>query len=243
MSHGPETSNKQPAPQQGQAPFAIDGFIFDLDGTLLDTLTSLANCYNRVLTQLGFATHATDAYRYFIGDGARRCVERCLPANARSDAVIDQALALQQQDYANSWQQDAQPYPGISAMLQQLARDPRPLAVLSNKDQAFTQLCVSHFFPNIEFQHVVGFSASVPHKPDPTGARQIARALGIPCQRLALIGDTAMDMATASTCEMQAVGVLWGFRDRQELLNAGATSLLATPADLLLLVQEPVERR
>lgn len=235
MSHRPDTTSTHLARQQNTQPATIDGFIFDLDGTLLDTLASLASCYNRVLTQLGFATHAADAYRYFIGDGARRCVERCLPVSARTSAVIDQALALQQQDYANSWQQDAQPYPGISALLQQLALGPRPLAVLSNKDQAFTQLCVSHFFPDIEFQQVVGFSASVPHKPDPTGARNIADALGIPCQRLALIGDTAMDMATASTCGMQAVGVLWGFRERDELLSAGATSLLATPADLLLL--------
>jgi phosphoglycolate phosphatase len=235
LSHRPDTTSKNPAPKQKMESPPIDGFIFDLDGTLLDTLASLANCYNRVLTQLGFATHATDAYRYFIGDGARRCVERCLPASARTSAVIDQALALQQQDYADTWQRDAQPYPGISALLQQLAHGPRPLAVLSNKDQAFTQLCVSHFFPDIEFQQVVGFSAGVPHKPDPTGALKIAEALGIPCQRLALIGDTAMDMETASTCQMQAVGVLWGFRERDELLSAGATTLLATPADLLQL--------
>jgi phosphoglycolate phosphatase len=211
----------------------VQGYIFDLDGTLLDTLESLANCYNRVLTRLGHPSHAVDAYRYFIGDGARRCIERCLPAHARTDQQIEEALALQQADYQASWQQDAQPYPGIVEMLEHLSQRDLPLTVLSNKDHEFTLACVEHFFPTITFQQILGFSHNVPHKPDPTGAQTIARALDIPAASIVFVGDTAMDMQTAVTCGMSAVGVLWGFRHAEELVEAGAQHLIQDPHNLL----------
>lgn len=211
----------------------VQGYIFDLDGTLLDTLESLANCYNRVLIQLGHPPHPATAYRYFIGDGARRCIQRCLPAHARTDLQIDEALRLQQADYHASWQLDAQPYPGIIDMLEHLSQRSTPLTVLSNKDHAFTLACVEHFFPTIPFQEVVGFSDSVPHKPDPTGAQTIAQALKVPPASIVFVGDTAMDMQTAVTCGMAAVGALWGFRDADELLQAGAHHLISHPNNLL----------
>ncbi|MFT4631228.1 MAG: phosphoglycolate phosphatase [Candidatus Pseudothioglobus sp.] len=211
----------------------VQGYIFDLDGTLLNTLESLANCYNRVLLQLGHPPHPVDAYRYFIGDGARRCIERCLPTNAKSDTQVDAALALQQADYQASWQHDAQPYPGIVAMLELLSQRGLPLTVLSNKDHEFTLACVEYFFPTITFQQIVGFSTGVPHKPDPTGAQTIAQTLDIPVASIVFVGDTAMDMQTAITCGMTAVGVLWGFRDAAELLDAGAHHLIRQPHNLL----------
>ena len=128
-----------PTGPRSRDPEPIEAYIFDLDGTLLNTLQNLANCYNRVLVELGYPTHPTDAYRYFIGDGARRCVERCLPASAQSPAIVDQMLALQQLDYVATWQLDAQPYAGVIAMLATLVDQGIPLAVLSNKDQRFTQ--------------------------------------------------------------------------------------------------------
>jgi len=209
------------------------GYIFDLDGTLLNTLQSLASCYNRVLTQLSHPPHSVEAYRYFIGDGARRCIERCLPAHARTDLQIEGALALQQADYQASWQRDAQPYPGIVDMLERLSQRDVPLTVLSNKDHEFTLACVEHFFPTITFQKIVGFSNSVPHKPDPTGAQSIARLLKVPAASIIFVGDTAMDMQTARTCGMTAVGVLWGFRNADELLEAGAHHLIRQPHNLL----------
>ncbi|MEJ6592190.1 MAG: HAD family hydrolase [SAR86 cluster bacterium] len=213
-------------------PEPIEAYIFDLDGTLLNTLQNLANCYNRVLVELGYPTHPADAYRYFIGDGARRCVERCLPASAQSPAIIDQMLALQQLDYVANWQLDAQPYAGVVAMLATLVERGAPMAVLSNKDQRFTQACVEFFFPNTPFQHIVGYSDSVPHKPDPTGAKMIAASFKTPPARIALLGDTAMDMQTAVSCGMQGLGALWGFRDAAELNAAGAQRLLNAPLDL-----------
>jgi len=209
------------------------GYIFDLDGTLLNTLEGLANCYNRVLVQLGHPTHPAAAYQYFIGDGARQCITRCLPADARSEEHIEQALRLQQADYSASWQLDTRPYPGIVDMLENLARLGLPLTVLSNKDHEFTLACVEHFFPTIAFEQVVGFSASIPHKPDPTGAQTIARALNLPAASIDFLGDTAMDMQTAVTCGMTAIGALWGFRDADELIRAGAQRLISHPNNLL----------
>jgi phosphoglycolate phosphatase len=212
---------------------AVRGYIFDLDGTLLNTLESLANCYNRVLKLLGHPPHPVDAYRYFIGDGAHRCIERCLPSHARTDQQIGEALTLQQADYQASWQQDVQPYPGVVDMLEHLSQRGLPLTVLSNKDHEFTLACVEYFFPTITFHQVVGFSNSVPHKPDPTGAQHIAQTLEVPAASIVFVGDTAMDMQTAVTCGMTAVGVLWGFRDAEELLKAGAHHLIRHPHNLL----------
>ncbi len=206
--------------------------IFDLDGTLLNTLTSLANCYNRALAAMNFPLHDTEAYRYFIGDGARQCVTRCLPENERSEQTISETLQKQQLDYRLHWQQDVERYPGITELLVQLNARGTPVAVLSNKDQVFTQQCVEHFFPEINFARVIGFSNEIPPKPDPRGALAIAQHLSIPPSQIALVGDTAMDMKAAVACQMTAVGALWGFRDEQELLLAGAKTLVSHPGQI-----------
>jgi phosphoglycolate phosphatase len=225
--------SEQPLEQQNSAPIIpFEAYIFDLDGTLLNTLVSLANCYNRVLIALGYPPHPVEAYRYFIGNGARVCVTRCLPPKARTPQTLDRALALQQRDYAAHWQLDAQPYPGVLNMLERLVEQGVPLAVLSNKDQHFTQACVDYFFPHVKFDQIVGYSDSVPHKPDPTGAKRIAADFKKAPRHIALLGDTAMDMQTAVSCGMQGLGALWGFRDAEELKAAGARYLLETPQNL-----------
>lgn len=208
-------------------------YIFDLDGTLLDTLESLACCYNRVLSQHGYATHDTDAYRYFIGDGAAKCVERCLPKHARTPAIIEQVLVTQREDYQRTWRDQTAAYPGIVELLRSLVARNIQMAVLSNKDQAFTQLCMSHFFPDFTFDPVVGFSTTTPHKPDPTGAKRIASQWGIPCDEIAFVGDTSMDIETANKSGMDAIGVLWGFRTLKELQDAGAKHVVESPEQIL----------
>lgn len=212
---------------------SFEGCIFDLDGTLLNTLLSLTNCYNRVLAQQGFPQHPEDSYRHFIGDGARKCVERCLPANARTESVIQTTLALQQQDYADHWSRDVSIYQGIGELLDKLSERKIKLAVLSNKDHEFTLQCVSHFFPGTKFDVVQGYSSSVPHKPDPRGALSIAAQLNLEPDNIVFLGDTAMDIQTANTCGMISVGVLWGFRDAEELTTAGARHLIQHPSELL----------
>ncbi|MCB1645238.1 MAG: HAD family hydrolase [Pseudomonadales bacterium] len=207
--------------------------IFDLDGTLLNTLESLANCYNRVLASLGYPIHEVEAYRYFIGDGAHMCVERCLPPEARRPEIIDEALARQQADYRVSWHQDVTVYEGVEALLAALQTRHIPMAVLSNKDHEFTCQCVSTFFPEVSFSAIQGYGPDVPHKPDPTGARRLASQFKVDPASIAFLGDTRMDIQTANACGMISVGVLWGFRDAGELNEAGASRLIARPLDLL----------
>lgn len=209
--------------------------LFDLDGTLLNTLVSLGNCFNRVLIEEGLPSHPIEAYRYFIGDGARQCVVRCLPEKFRNEVTIDRVLARQQADYQNNWQRDVSIYEGIEPLLEQLKARQIPVAVLSNKDHEFVQRCVDHFFPANTFYAAQGYSQSVAHKPDPTGALQLVRLLGLNTAEVALLGDTAVDIETASAAELIGVGALWGFRDRQELTTAGADYVIDAPSDILSL--------
>ena len=208
-------------------------YIFDLDGTLLDTLLSLANCYNRSLAKHGYPPHKTEAYKHFIGDGAAKCVERCLPTDARSPDIVQTLLTTQQEDYQQTWRDEVAPYPGILPLLESLAERDVKIAVLSNKDQAFTEACINHFFPTFEFAPVVGYSPDTPHKPDPAGAMKIASDWGIPGNQIAFVGDTSMDIETANKSGMDAIGVLWGFRSRQELQDAGARHIVETANEIL----------
>ncbi|MFT7244402.1 MAG: phosphoglycolate phosphatase [Candidatus Azotimanducaceae bacterium] len=212
---------------------SLKALLFDLDGTLLDTLTSLANCFNRVLNAEGYPTHPVEAYRLFIGDGARQCVIRCLPDEEQDDITVNHVLRLQQADYLLSWQQDVEIYSGIATLLAELKTRGLPMAVLSNKDHAFVERCVGHFFKPDTFAAIQGYSASIPHKPDPAGAQQLIHQLGIPASETALIGDTAVDVETAITAGICSIGVLWGFRDREELEKAGAHYIVKTPEDVL----------
>lgn len=215
----------------------IKAYIFDLDGTLLNTLKSLSDSFNRALVQLGYPTHPMEAYRYFIGDGLRKCVERILPEASRSEDNILQMMQVQQADYTESWQVDAGPYDGIVSMLEELTAGGFPLAVLSNKNHPFTVRCIDHFFPEIRFDRVQGFSEVVPHKPDPTGALLIAKDLGLAPAEIAFVGDTHTDMNTATASDMTGIGVLWGFRDYQELNESGAKHIIEYPSELFAVTQ------
>lgn len=214
--------------------------VFDLDGTLLNTLRSLANCYNRVLTAYGLQSHEPEAFRYFIGNGAKNCLLACLRASEElgglEEAGIEQLLQAQQRDYRESWHQDVEVYPGIFDLLAELQKLGVNLAVLTNKDHEFAERCVSHFFPNQPFDYIQGFSKQVPHKPDPTGARRIAEHFSCEADQVCLVGDTSVDVETAKRAGFMAVGVLWGFRDHAELKAAGADHIIALPAELLSVI-------
>lgn len=211
----------------------IRGYIFDLDGTLLDTLASLAASYNRSLVKLGFPPHEVNAYRRFVGDGQRKCVERALPADAMNDENVLAMMQAQQDDYTKTWREQAAPYPGVPEALAALKRRGAKLTVLSNKNHPFAVKCVEYFFPRIRFDAIQGFDDDVPHKPNPTGALRIAAKLGLKPAEIVFVGDTSTDILTAKACAMSSVGVLWGFRDATELNNAGATHIIDHPSELL----------
>lgn len=207
--------------------------IFDLDGTLLDTLQSLAEVFNTMLSDQGFPTHSVEAYRQIIGDGVSVAVERALPDDEISAEAIDRGVAQFREIYHDNWQ-TARPYPGIEALIDELVGH-FPLAVLSNKDDAFTQRCINHFFPGY-FDVIYGHRQGFKHKPDPAMGLALCSELGVAPDLSLMIGDTATDMKTAVACGMTGVGVLWGFRERQELTDHGASYLIRSPADLTALL-------
>lgn len=211
----------------------VKAIIFDLDGTLLDTIEDLAAAVNRVLALKGFPVHRTDAYRHFVGDGADMLIHRALPPQMRTPELEKECLALYQEDYGQNWQDRTRPYPGIDAMLEALTARKIRLAILSNKSHAMTVQCVTHFLGQWPFDIVLGQRPQVPLKPDPAGALEVAEYMGLPPSAFLFMGDTAIDMKTARAAGMFPVGVRWGFRSAAELAESGAGLLITTPLEVL----------
>jgi phosphoglycolate phosphatase len=207
--------------------------VFDLDGTLLDTLADIADAMNAALERLGFPGHETSAYRYLTGDGVRAMAERSLPAERSDPGTVESCIREFRSEYAARWGTKTRPYPGISGLLANLAGRRIKLGVLSNKLDEFTQQAVRDFLPGFEFALVIGAKPDLPPKPDPAGALLISRSLGIPPVRIVYLGDTGVDMRTAVRAGMFPVGALWGFRDEKELRENGARAVIAAPQDLL----------
>ncbi|MGE4265516.1 MAG: HAD family hydrolase [Desulfovibrio sp.] len=218
---------------------AARAIIFDLDGTLLDTLADLADSGNAALAALGLPQHPVDAYRYFVGLGIEELVRRMLPEDRRDPATLREAGALTSSEYKRRWQDKTRPYDGVMEMLAGLRERGLPVSVLSNKPQHYTDLTVDAFFPGRPFTHVRGARPEVPNKPHPAGALALARELSLAPGGIVFVGDTATDMKTARGAGMLPVGALWGFRDEAELRENGALRLIARPTDLLALLDAP----
>ena len=207
--------------------------LFDLDGTLLNTLDDLANAANEALAACGFPTHPVDAYRYFIGEGAKNLMKNALPPTQRTEEIIQQCLALFRENYERTWDRATRPYDGVPEMLTAVQSKQINFAVLSNKPDDFTRKCVEQLLPAWQFACVFGQREGVPRKPDPAGALEIARTFGRNPAEILYVGDSGTDMQTAVAAGMCPVGALWGFREREELLANGAKALIAHPAELL----------
>lgn len=210
--------------------------LFDLDGTLLDTLEDLGNSVNRVLAARGFPTHTLDEYRYFVGDGTAMLITRALPQEKRNDENIRACLEEFSEHYGRNWKVNTRPYEGIPEMLDALTERGLKMAVLSNKQHEFTRLCVADLLPNWTFDVVFGQRDGVRRKPDPTGAVEVAERLNLPPADFLYLGDSAVDMKTAIAAGMFPVGVLWGFRPAQELKENGAQVLIKRPSEILNLL-------
>jgi phosphoglycolate phosphatase len=210
--------------------------LFDLDGTLLNTLDDLADAANFALRRLGFPEHPAESYKYFIGDGIENLVRRAVPEGQCDAATLDCCLSLIRDQYAGHWADKTRPYEGIAVLLDALTARATPMAVLSNKPEEFTRLCVERLLPRWRFEAVVGACASLPRKPDPAGALQIAQRLQLWPGEIVYLGDTATDMQTAVSAGMFPVGALWGFRTADELLAHGAQMLIREPRELLPLL-------
>ena len=211
--------------------------IFDLDGTLLDTLDDLADSLNQVLLAKGFPPHPLDRYRYLVGNGAATLVSSALPPEKRCPELEAQCLEAFQENYNNNWNRKTKPYPGITELLDSLSAMDLKLAVFTNKIQHFAELCIKEFLTDWEFAKILGQTDGIPLKPDPTGPLEIARCLEITPQEFLYLGDSDVDMITAVKAKMFPVGALWGFRPKKELIEAGAQELIEKPTELLKFIR------
>jgi len=209
------------------------GVIFDLDGTLLDTLMDLAEAMNGVLAQRGWRTHPVDAYRRFVGDGMAMLVRRALPDNQRHDPGIAECVRAMCEEYARTWARTTKPYAGVEELLDRLESRGIPMAVLSNKPHEATREMVLHFFPRVPFHEVVGAKPEKLRKPDSGVALEIAESMRIKPESMLFLGDSSIDMQTAQAAGMIPLGAAWGFRGRDELLAFGAVRVLENPLELM----------
>jgi len=217
--------------------FPKKAVIFDLDGTLLDTLADLAESLNAMLARLGYRQHSVEAVKGFIGDGMENLVRRAAPDDASIDeALVARCLSLYKEEYGKRWKAKTRAYDGIPELLAALQRRGVPMAVLSNKADAFTRMCVAEFFPDIAFSAVLGQREGYPKKPDPAGALEIGALWELPMDEVALVGDSPADIHTALAAGMFPTGVAWGFRPTSQLRDCGAATILDHPADLLAIL-------
>lgn len=210
------------------------GVIFDMDGTLLDTIDDLANSMNRVLERHGYPMHPVDAYRYFVGEGMEMLVRKALPIGRDDRKTIAECLAAMHKEYGRGWADRSKLYPGIRELLDFLEGQKIPKAILSNKPDGFTKTMTKAFLSEWTFCEVRGESPSTPRKPNPAAALEIASGMGHKPENIVYIGDSSIDMQTASRAGMYSVGALWGFRTADELKSNGARVLVERPEDAIL---------
>ena len=211
---------------------SFDGVIFDLDGTLLDSLQDIAEAANSVLHSLGSPTHPVSDFRYLVGDGVGMLFQRALPQCANDDPLRMECMQRFEVAYSNCWKNHSKPYDGILELLELIRNTDLKLGILSNKLDPFTKKCASHFFPSVSFDMVVGHSDRFPRKPDPASALWMAETLGLQPGRIAYVGDTNTDMKTAANAGFYAIGVSWGFRPETELREHGARVVAHAPSEL-----------
>lgn len=207
--------------------------IFDLDGTLVDSIGDLAVACNTALALRGLPQHSYEAYCGFVGNGIMRLVERALPEPLRSPENVALVRADFVAYYTDHLDVRTEPYPGIPELLAELVRRGVKLAVASNKFQAGTEKVIRSFFPDIRFEAVLGQREGVPLKPDPAVAEEILTLTGIPREQALFVGDSAIDILTAQAAGIRSAGVTWGFRQRAELEEAGADRIVDRADELL----------
>ena len=208
--------------------------IFDLDGTLADTIASITYCGNLALSRFGLSSFGEEDYKHFVGDGAAMLIRRALLAAGDErlehfDEVYEAYLEI----FAKDCMYQVKPYEGICALLEELKRLSVRIAVLSNKPDADSIRVVEALFGKGYFDFVQGQRADIPRKPDPAGVYRIMEAFVLPAGDFLYVGDSGVDMKTGRAARIFTVGVLWGFRDREELVENGADAVISKPLELL----------
>ncbi len=210
----------------------IKAVVFDLDGTLVNSIDDLADSSNAALMELGFPTHEVEKYRYFIGDGMRKLIERILPQEERYDEMIETCHKIFRRIYDENYLNKTAAYEGIYEMLDSLKEKGYKLAVISNKVDVMAKKIVSELFGSV-FDFASGKVDNLPTKPDPTLTLSIMKEMGVKPNECAFVGDSGMDMLTAVNTGALPIGVSWGFRGREELLENGAQYIIDAPLHIM----------
>lgn len=210
--------------------------IFDLDGTLLNTIEDLGHAANHALEVNGYPTHSIASYNFFVGNGVRRLLERVLPEDKRTNEIVEHML-VDFKAYYNDHNTDCStPYAGIPDLLKELQNNGVAIAVASNKYQLATEKLISFYFPDIKFVAVEGQKEGIPVKPDPSIVFNILATAKMPKADTIYIGDSGVDMETARRACVDSVGVTWGFRSEKELVENHADNIVRKPSEILPLI-------
>lgn len=211
--------------------------IFDLDGTLVDSLADLADSANYTMAQMGYPAHPVESFRYFVGNGVPKLLERCLPEEKRTAENIAAAREIFAGYYNVHYADKTRPYEGIPELLDGLSKSGIKTAVATNKSEEFARIIVDKFFGD-RITTVRGGRESVPKKPAPDIVYGIMDSLGAVPENTYFAGDSDVDMYTAKNAGITAIGCLWGFRTKEELISGGAYCLAEKPADVLKILEE-----
>lgn len=213
--------------------------IFDLDGTLLNSIDDLGDSCNYILEKHGFPTHPLDSYRFFVGNGVAKLVERALPEDKREPNFIEKIRQEFVAYYSLHAEEKTAPYDGIIELLEKLSTDGIMLAVASNKFIAGTTALVKKYFGDFEFVSVLGQREGIPVKPDPRIVYDVINISGIENKdEILYVGDTSIDMQTAANAGVKSIGVEWGFRPKSELIENGADYIISKPVEILDIIKK-----
>ncbi len=215
----------------------LKAFIFDLDGTLLDTIEDIKDSMNLVLEKRGFPVHNTEFYKEAVGEGTEKLVIDSLPEDKRDEKTVKECLYELKENYSKMWANKTSPYEGIPEILNTLINKGIIVSILSNKDDKFTKAMVKYFFPDYNFAFVFGSRDGLPKKPSPEVPLYIAEKTGILPENYAFVGDSSFDIKTGKNANMFSIGVSWGFKPIETLVESGAELIVETPDQILALLK------
>lgn len=215
----------------------IKAILFDLDGTLVNSLSDLASSVNFALNKHSFPTHQIDKYKYFVGDGMVKLIERALPDNLSDDKTFKLVFDDFMSHYRKHFMDRTLPYDGIEALLSSLKAMGMKIAVVSNKSHEMTLQVVDKLL-DFDFDYITGKKEGFPTKPDPKLTQIVMESLDVTACECVFIGDSGMDMSVAKNVNCKGIGVLWGFRTYEELKNNGADYIVSNPNEILDIIKE-----
>ncbi len=216
----------------------IKGVIFDLDGTLLDTMADIAIALNHGLESIGCPTFTKYEYERFVGGGLDKTMRYCLPEEKHNPETIDQLMSIFRNYYESHWLANTSAFEGINDMLTMLLDANIKIAVATNKPEPHASQSMQYFFADCAFDHILGVADGVPAKPDPYMPNTIMEKWQMSPSEVMFVGDTEVDIQTAVNAGCQGIGVTWGFRNRDELISAGADTVIDHPSELCGIVSK-----